>query len=154
MRVFYDTIVIGAGHNGLVAAAYLARAGHKALVLERRDTVGGAAATEEVFPGFRVDTGAHRTGGLSYRIVNDLRLAHHGLELIDADPTVFVPVVGGTPLTLWRDPRKTADAIRELSSADADAWIPFTELIGRAADFLEAAWTTTPPDVAGNGIRD
>ncbi len=154
MSVFCDTIVIGAGHNGLVAAAYLARAGHKVLVLERRDTVGGAAATEEVFPGFRVDTGAHRTGGLSYRIVNDLRLAHHGLELLDADPTVFVPVVGGTPLTLWRDPRKTADAIREISSADADAWIPFTELIGRAADFLEAAWTTTPPDVTGNDIRD
>ena len=86
--------------------------------------------------------------------MNDLRLAHHGLELLDADPPVFVPVVEGTPLTLWRDPRKTADAIRELSSADADAWIPFTELIGRAADFLEAAWTTTPPDVTGNDIRD
>ena len=150
----YDTIVIGAGHNGLVVAAYLARAGHKVLVVERRDVVGGAAATEEVFPGFRVDTGAHRIGGPSSKVVNDLGLARHGLELLDADPAVFVPVVEGTPLTLWRDARKTADGIREISSADADAWVPFTELIGKAAGFLEAAWTTTPPDVTGNDLGD
>ena len=154
MSISYDTIVIGAGHNGLVAAAYLSRAGHKVLVLERRDTVGGATTTEEVFPGFRVDTGAHRTGGLSNRVVTDLGLARHGLELLDADPTVFVPVVEGTPLMLWRDPIKTAEAIREISSADADTWVPFTELIGKAAGFLEAAWTTTPPDVTGNNIGD
>ncbi|MEN8374569.1 MAG: NAD(P)/FAD-dependent oxidoreductase [Gemmatimonadota bacterium] len=150
----YDTIVIGAGHNGLVAAAYLARAGRSVLVLERREVVGGAAATEEVFPGFRVDTGAHRVGGLSARVVDDLDLARHGLELLDADPTVFVPVLEGTPLTLWRDARRTSEAIRPISPADADAWVPFTELIGKAAGFLQAAWTTTPPDVTGGDIGD
>jgi phytoene dehydrogenase-like protein len=150
----YDAIVIGAGHNGLVAAAYLARAGRSVLVLERRDVVGGAAATEEVFPGFRVDTGAHRIGGLSARVVDDLGLARHGLELLDADPTVFVPVLEGAPLTLWRDARRTSQAIREVSAADADAWVPFTELIGKAAGFLQAAWTTTPPDVTGTDVGD
>ena len=154
MSVSYDTVVIGAGHNGLVTAAYLARAGHKVLVLEQRDVVGGAASTEEVFPGFKVDTGAHRLGGLSSTVVNDLGLARHGLELIDSEATAFVPVLGGTPLTLWRDPRKTAEAIREISATDADAWVPFTELIGKAASFLEAAWTSTPPDVTGNDLGD
>lgn len=154
MRVSYDTVVIGAGHNGLVTAAYLARAGHKVLVLEQRDVVGGAASTEEVFPGFKVDTGAHRIGGLSTAVVSDLGLARHGLELLDADASAFVPVVDGTPLTLWRDSRRTAEAIREISTADADAWLPFTELIGKAAGFLEAAWTSTPPDVTGNDLGD
>jgi phytoene dehydrogenase-like protein len=150
----YDTIVIGAGHNGLVTAAYLARAGQKVLVLEARDVLGGAAATEDIFPGFRVDTGAHRVGGLSARMVNDLGLKAHGLEILDADPSVFVPTPEGTPLTIWRDARRTAEAIREISPADADAWIPFTELLAKAAGFLEAAWTTTPPDVTGTNLRD
>lgn len=158
----YDSIVIGGGHNGLVTAAYLARAGQKVVVLEARDVLGGAAATEEgsaVFgpdygSGFQVDTGAHRIGGLSTKVVSDLGLAQHGLELLDADPTVFVPVREGTPLILWRDPQKTADAIREISAADAEAWIPFTRLLGMAADFLGASWSSTPPDVTGNDFGD
>jgi len=150
----YDSLVIGAGHNGLVTAAYLARAGQRVLVLESRDVVGGAAATEEIFPGYRVDTGAHRIGGLSETVADDLALARHGLEVLDADPTVFVPVLDGTPLTLWRDPNKTAEAIREISAADADAWVPFTTLIGKAAGFLQASWPMTPPDVTGSDLRD
>ncbi len=174
----YDSIIIGAGHNGLVTAAYLAKAGQKVLVLEARDVLGGAASTEDgstVFgapagpgvgpgtgegicedsgKGFRVDTGAHRIGGLSAKVVTDLGLAQHGLELLDADPTVFVPVTQGTPLILWRDVKRTADAIREISEADADAWLPFTELLGKAAGFLGAAWTSTPPDVTGSDLGD
>ena len=149
-----DTIVIGAGHNGLVTAAYLARAGQKVLVIERRDVVGGAAATEEIFTGFQVDSGAHRLGGLSRRVITDLGLAGHGLEILPADPTVFTPVEEGRPLVLWRDRERTALELREVSEADAKAWIPFTELIGKAAGFLEAAWTMTPPDVTGNDLGD
>jgi phytoene dehydrogenase-like protein len=154
MSAKYDTIVIGAGHNGLVTAAYLAKAGQRVLVLEGRDRVGGAASTEEVFPGFRVDIGAHRIGGLSTRVIDDLGRAGHDLELLDADPCVFVPVQEGTPLTMWRDAQRTADSIRAFSPSDADAWIPFTELLGKAAGFLEAVWTTTPPDVTGTDLGD
>jgi phytoene dehydrogenase-like protein len=149
-----DTVVIGAGHNGLVTAAYLAKAGQKVLVIEGRSIVGGAAATEEVFPGFKVDVGAHRVGGLSQRVVDDLGLRDHGLELLVADPTVFTPVENGRPLMLWRDARQTAEGIREISAADADAWGPFTTLIGKAAGFLEAVWYTTPPDVTGSNFGD
>jgi phytoene dehydrogenase-like protein len=150
----YDAIVVGAGHNGLVTAAYLAKARKKVLVLEGRNRVGGAASTEEVFPGFRVDTGAHRVGGLSTRVIDDLGLVGHGLTLLEADPCVFVPVTGGAPLTMWRDAQRTADSIREFSPTDADAWVPFTELLGKAAGFLEAVWTTTPPDVTGSSLGD
>ncbi len=149
-----DTIVIGAGHNGLVTAAYLSKAGQKVLVIERRDVVGGAAATEEIFPGYQVDSGAHRLGGLSRRVIADLGLAAHGLEILPADPTCFTPVEEGPPLVLWRDRDRTAQAIREISEADGKAWVLFTELIGKAAGFLEAAWTTTPPDVTGNDLGD
>ena len=149
-----DTVVIGAGHNGLVTAAYLAKAGQSVLVLEGREVVGGAAATEEVFPGFKVDTGAHKVGGLSQKVVSDLGLAGHGLEILPADPTVFTPVTEGSSLVLWRDAEKTAQGLREISPADASAWVPFTRLIGRAAGFLEAVWHTTPPDVTGNDLGD
>jgi phytoene dehydrogenase-like protein len=154
MRAGFDAIVIGAGHNGLVTGAYLGKAGKRVLVLERRDVVGGAAATEEIFPGYRVDTGAHRLGGLSAKVVADLDLTGRGLEVLSSDPTVFSPVEDGLPLTLWRDAEKTAEGIRAISEADADAWIPFTRLIGKAASFLGAAWTKTPPDVTGNDVGD
>jgi phytoene dehydrogenase-like protein len=86
--------------------------------------------------------------------VSDLGLAGHGLEILESDPTVFAPVENGRPLTLWRDAQKTAAAIREISEADADAWVPFTTLIGKAAGFLEAIWYTTPPDVTGRNPGD
>ena len=79
----YDTIVIGAGHNGLVAAAYLAKAGKKVLVVERLPVVGGIAATEEIFPGFKYATAAHLAGSFSTRVIDDLELTNHGLKILD-----------------------------------------------------------------------
>jgi phytoene dehydrogenase-like protein len=137
-----------------VCAAYLARAGQSVLVVEGRDVVGGAATTEETFPGFRVDVGAHRLGGLSRSVVADLGLVDHGLELRTADPTVFTPAEDGPGLLLWRDAHATAEGLRSISPADAEAWVPFTALVAKAAGLLEAAWYATPPDVTGNDLGD
>jgi phytoene dehydrogenase-like protein len=150
----YDAIVIGAGHNGLVTAAYLGWAGLKVLVLERREVIGGAVVTEQVFPGFKFDTAAHRIGGLHPAVIGDLDLRRHGLEILRADPAVFAPAADGRHLLLWNDPGRTAEAIREISPADADAWIPFTDLIRKAAAVVQAAWSSTPPNVTGNDPRD
>ena len=154
MTTAYDAIVIGAGHNGLVTAAYLAQSGAKTLVLERRELVGGAAVTEEIFPGFKVDTGAHRVGVLHPAVMSELDLAAHGLELIESDPSVFSPLPDGRSLTLWRDAQRTAEAIRQFSSADAGNWVPFTQLVGKAASVLEAAYRAAPPDLADGTWKD
>ena len=154
MTTAYDAIVIGAGHNGLVTAAYLAKGGLKTLVLERRELVGGAAVTEEVFPGFKVDTGAHRIGAFHPSVLSELGLAAHGLELVESDPSVFSPLPDGRHLTLWRDAQRTTESIRQLSSADADNWVPFTQLVSKATGVLEAAYRTTPPDFVDGTLRD
>ena len=90
----YDAIIIGAGHNGLVTAAYLAKAGKKVLILERRPVIGGIAASEEIFPGFKYSTWAHLASSFSSQIVADLSLAKHGLEILPLDPLIFAPSVG------------------------------------------------------------
>ena len=150
----YDAIVIGAGHNGLVTAAYLAKAGLQVLVLERRHVVGGAAVTEEIFSGFKFDTGAHRIGALHPAVVRELDLARHGLEVIETDPTVFTPLLDGRHLLLWRDPQRCVESIRQFSKADANQWVPFTQLVAKATGLLGAAYASPPPNVVAGGVRD
>ncbi|MGH7601778.1 MAG: phytoene desaturase family protein, partial [bacterium] len=94
-NTIYDAIIIGAGHNGLVAAAYLAKAGRRVLVLERRETFGGAAATEEIFSGFKFNTGAHDAGLFRHEIIEELELKKHGLEFIESPVAVFAPQPDG-----------------------------------------------------------
>jgi phytoene dehydrogenase-like protein len=154
MTKTYDALVIGAGHNGLVTAAYLAKSGLSTLVLERREVVGGAAVTESIFQGYQFDTGSHRIGPLHPSVMNDLELGRHGVEILDPDPTVFAPLADRGRLLLWRDPQRTVEAIREISKADADRWIPFTRLVAQAAGVLGAAYATTPPNVVTGGTRD
>lgn len=152
MSASYEAIVIGAGPNGLAAAAYLARAGLRVLVLEGRDRVGGAAATEEVFPGFRFDV-LHGIRPLHPALAKDLGLPGR-LEFIDADPTVYSPLPNGGGLLLWRDSGRSAEAIRRFSTADAERWPGFADRVARAAGFLESIYREAPPDVVGGGAAD
>src|SRR5436190_3399954 len=121
-----DVILIGGGHNGLAAAALLARGGAKTLVLEARKSLGGAAITDEIHPGFRISTLAH-AGQPSARLMAELRLADHGLELIDPDPYLFAPVLDGRSLSLSRNASDTADSIATFSKEDARRYPDFRE---------------------------
>jgi phytoene dehydrogenase-like protein len=152
MSEIYDAIIIGAGHNGLVAAAYLAGAGQRVLVLERREIVGGAAVTEEIFPGFRFDTGAHRINRLHPGLAKDLQLADAGLEVLPCDPTVFSPVPEGGGLLLWRDSQKSMESIGGFSKRDAGRWKDFTAFVSRAAGFLESVYDAPAPEPVTGGI--
>jgi phytoene dehydrogenase-like protein len=106
-----DVIIIGGGHNALVAASYLAKAGREVVVLEKNAQVGGAAITEEFFPGFKASTCAGGAGYLSDKVVADLKLGTHGLDIRPSDALVFVPQPDGSNLTVWRDSARTASEI-------------------------------------------
>jgi phytoene dehydrogenase-like protein len=153
----YDAVVIGAGLNGLVAAAYLAKAGQRVLVLERRDVAGGTLVTEEIFPGFRFDTCRHDTGWIPPGIISDLKLKRHGLELVDVDASVFAPHPGGGRndyLLLHHDPQRSAALIRKHSQSDADKWPAFATRIARLANFLKAAYAKSAPSVDATSFGD
>ena len=145
MKTTYDAIIIGAGHNGLVTAAYLAQAGRKVLVLERRETIGGAAATEGIFHGFRVNTGSADVGLFLPEIVADLKLKQHGLEFIESPALVHPLQPDGHGLTLWRDQAKTIEEITRFSQSDAEKFPAFARLVCRLAEVLRSMLIRTPP---------
>jgi len=111
----YDAIVVGGGHNGLVTAGYLARAGWRVLVLERRAVVGGACVTEEVFPGYRVSTAAYLVSLLQERVVRNLELVRYGYRVIPKDPAYFAPFPDGRHMFMYRDLGKTCAQIAKFS---------------------------------------
>jgi phytoene dehydrogenase-like protein len=122
-----DVVVIGAGHNGLVAAAYLARAGLSVEVFERRDIVGGACVTEELWPGVRASPGAYTLSLLRRRIIEELDLARHGLEVFPHDPYLFAPLPDGRKVVTWSDPARTREQLAaDWSPADADGYAAFS----------------------------
>ena len=148
----YDAIVIGAGLNGLVTAAYLARGGLKVLVLERRTIVGGSAVTEDFAPGFRCDTARHDVGWLSAKIVGDLELSgRHGLKLVSAGDDVIAPTRDGDCLLV---PGSDTDSLRRFSSADADKWPAFAARIAKLASFLEHVYSGPVPGVDASSFAD
>jgi phytoene dehydrogenase-like protein len=149
----YDAIVIGAGHNGLVTAAYLAKAGRKVLVLERRDVLGGACVTEEVWPGFKVSTAAYVNSLLRPEIIRDLELKKYGFEMLPRSPSSFTPFPDGRYLMMGPDKEMTRREIAKFSPKDADAYPKYEDMLTRVADFLEPLLTKTPPDPFG-GFRD
>ncbi len=143
-----DVVIIGGGHNGLVAAALLARGGLKPLLLERRDVLGGAAVTEEFHPGFKASTVAHLLGPLRGSVVEDLDLKNRGLGFVEAEPRVFAPRPEGGGISLWGDAGKTAFELRKLSPEDADRYPEFHRSLSAIATFLSRLLVLTPPDIA------
>jgi len=148
-----DVIVIGGGHNGLVAAAYLAKAGRRVLVLEKRDAIGGAAVTEEMFPGFRASTVADGAGYLAARVRRDLKLDAH-VEILESEVVAWCPQPDGSQLTVWRDTERTVGEIARFSRADAEAYPRFVEVMSRIADVIGGLMEMTPPDLPEVGLRD
>ncbi len=153
-RERYDAIIVGAGHNGLVTAAYLARSGLRTLVLERRSRAGGLLATEEVAPGVRAPVAADGLGGLRASVVRDLQLASHGLRAVQPDVVAFAPSADGPPITLWRDPARTATELRTQRPSDADAFLAFDRKVRSLARFLSRVQATEPPDLASPSATD
>ncbi|HKO59850.1 MAG TPA: NAD(P)/FAD-dependent oxidoreductase [Pyrinomonadaceae bacterium] len=143
----YDIIIIGGGHNGLVAAAYLGKAGLKTLVLERRDAVGGSAGTEEIHPGFRCSTLAHTVGPLLPHVVKDLDLQRHGLEVLTPTVRVLALNPDGAALPIYRDTNQTIAAIEKISARDAGSYAEFERSFARIGKVLAPLISQTPPSI-------
>jgi phytoene dehydrogenase-like protein len=143
----YDVIVIGGGHNGLVNAAYLARAGKRVLVLERRHVLGGAATTEEVFPGFKFSVCSYVVSLLRPEIIRELDLPRHGLEILPLDGT-FTPMPNGDHLWRVNDHAKTRREIARHSKLDAEAYDEYGKAMIEMARFVKPVMNMTPPDPA------
>jgi len=150
----YDVVIIGGGHNGLVAAAYLAKAGRTVLVLERRELLGGCAVTEELWPGYRVSTGAYLASLLQERIVRDLDLPRFGYHVDAKDPAFFSPFPDGRHLFFWQDERSTLEEIAKFSRRDAERFPAYEAYLERLALVVESLLLVTPPEFPPRGVGD
>ena len=149
-----DVVIIGGGHNGLVTAFYLAKAGYRPLVLERRAQPGGAAVTEEFSPGFRCSTLAHTAGPIRPDIVRDMQLEQHGLKLITPEVGVTALSPDGRALTLYNDARKAAQEIAKFSQKDAAKYPEFQESLGKMGKVIGDALLLPPPDIDNPSTGD
>ena len=146
-----DVVIIGGGHNGLACAAYLAKAGLDVLVLEKRDVVGGAAATEEPWPGYRVSSASYVVSLMPPQVVRELDLKRNGYEVSIITPDYFVPFPDGTSLTLWGDTERDAAAIARFNRHDAEAYVAFDRYFDHVARLLKDLLFVVPPNM---NLRD
>jgi phytoene dehydrogenase-like protein len=149
----YDVVIIGGGHNGLTCACYLAGAGLKVRVLERRAVVGGAAVTEEFFPGFRNSTAAYTVSLLHPKVIRDLRLAENGLTIIERPIAKFLPLSERDYFKVGPSPAATQIELARFSARDAERLLDYYAMLDRVGDVLRALLLETPPNVGG-GVRD
>jgi phytoene dehydrogenase-like protein len=154
MALNWDAVIIGGGHNGLVTAAYLARAGRKVLVLERRHVLGGASVTEELWPGYKVSAAAYLCSLMQERIIRELDLPRFGYYVYAKDPAFFTPFPDGSHLTMWQDQRKTCKEIAKFSRKDAATYPAYEAFIERLAQFAERMLLTTPPNFTRARLGD
>lgn len=143
----YDAIVIGGGHNGLTAAAYLARAGLSTLVLERREIVGGCCVTEEIAAGCRASTTSYIASMLRPEVIRDLRLADYGLRMIPCDPTIQVPFLDGQVVPWWADRERARAEFRRICPPDAETFVRVDDKLKKLARYLQPFFLEPPPEV-------
>lgn len=154
MTSTYDAIIIGAGHNGLVTAGYLARAGWKVLVLERRPVVGGACVTEEVFPGYRVSTCSYLVSLLQEKVARELELARYGYRAFPKDPAYFAPYPDGRHMFMYQDMARTQREIAKFSARDAERYPEYEAYIERIATLVEPLMLQPPPQFPPQRLSD
>jgi len=149
----YDAIIIGGGHNGLTTAGYLAKAGRSVLVLERRHILGGAAVSEEIFPGFTYSVCSYVVSLLRPEVIQELNLAQHGLQLLPLEGS-FIPTENGDYLAFWPDAGDTREEIKRHSTRDADRYDEFNELMYEMAYAVKPILGMVPPDMVSPSLRD
>ena len=152
-RSSYDAIIVGGGHNGLTAAAYLARAGLSTLVLERREIVGGCCVTEEIAPGCRVSTTSYIASMLRPEVISELRLADHGLRMIPCDPAIQVPFPDGHVVPWWADRERARQEFAKISAKDAARFVQVDDQLKKLARYLQPFFLEPPPEVDTSSVR-
>ena len=149
----YDAIVIGAGHNGLTAAAYLAGGGLSTLVLERREIVGGCCVTEEIAPGCRVSTTSYIASMLRPEVISELRLADFGLRMIPCDPAIQVPFPDGRVVPWWMDRERARQEFAKISAKDAERFVQVDDQLKKLARYLQPFFLEPPPEIDTTTIK-
>jgi phytoene dehydrogenase-like protein len=146
-KSIYDAIIVGGGHNGLTAAAYLARAGLSTLVLERREIVGGCCVTEEIAPGCRVSTTSYIASMLRPEVSAELRLADHGLRMVPCDPAIQVPFLDGHVVPWWVDRERARAEFGKISAKDAARFVEVDDQLKKLARYLQPFFMEPPPEM-------
>ena len=152
-RASYDAIVIGAGHNGLTAAAYLARAGLSTVVLERREIVGGCCVTEEIAPGCRVSTTSYIASMLRPEVISELHLADHGLRMIPCDPAIQVPFPDGDVVPWWAERERARQEFSRISPKDAARFVEVDDQLKKLARYLQPFFLEPPPEIDTSSVN-